>query len=144
MEEQLLREKAKRYLVCYYAACRRKKHCLRWLAGPYVPSTDLVQTCVNVTNENVKNGNCPFYRSDKPVMMMRGFKHLFDEMPKRIGTAVRLELDEELGHSSYYKYRNGELPINAALSAHIAEVCRKHGWNEKPVFDAEGEEYEWD
>ena len=144
MDEQLLREKAKHYLVCYYEPCERREHCLRWLAGPYVPPTDRVQTCVNVTNTEVVEGRCPFFKSDEPVQMKRGFTHLYDDMPKRIGTAIRLELDSHYGHTMYYKYRNGELPVTPDMQRHIAEVCRRHGWTAEPVYDSETDEYDWE
>ncbi len=144
MNEQLLREKAKHFLVCYYGQCERREHCLRWIAGPYVPETDGVLTCVNVMNKEVRKGCCPFYKPDVPVQMKRGFTHLYDDMPKRMGTDIRLELDGHYGHTMYYKYRNGELPINPDMQRHIVEVCRKHGWTAEPVYDATTEEYDWD
>lgn len=143
MDEQLLKEKAKHYLVCYYEPCQNHEHCLRWLAGPHVPEKDLVQTCVNVTNKDVRAGKCPFYKPDTPVLMMRGFKHLYDDIPKKKGTAIRLELDAHYGHTTYYMYRNGKLPVTSEMQRYIEKVCRKHGWKEKPVYDAQSEEYEW-
>lgn len=143
MDKQLLKEKAKHYLVCYYEPCERREHCLHWLAGPFVPETDRVQTCVNVTNKEVRAGRCPFYKPDVPVQTKRGFTHLYDDMPKRIGTAIRMELDAHYGHTMYYKYRNGELPVTPDMQRHIAEVCRKHGWTAEPVYDKNTEEYDW-
>lgn len=144
MDEQLLREKAKHYLVCYREQCERHQHCLRWLAGPYVPETDNVQTCVNVMNKEVREGRCPFFKSDEPVRMKRGLKHLYDDIPKRVGTAIRLELDSHYGHTMYYKYRNGELPITPDMQRCIAEVCQRHGWTVEPVYDETTEEYDWE
>ncbi len=144
MKEELLREKALRYLVCYAGGCDRREHCLRWLAGPYVSDTDGVQTCVNVMNKEVRAGRCPFFKADEKVTMMRGFTHLYDDMPKRMGTAIRLELDAAYGHTMYYKYRNGELPVTPRMQKHIASVCRKHGWTASPVYDSSTEEYDWE
>lgn len=67
MDEQLLKERAKHYLVCYYEPCGRQEHCLRWLAGPYVPPTDCVQTCMNVTNTDVVEGR----KRTKPLLTGR-------------------------------------------------------------------------
>ena len=144
ISEELLREKARHYLVCYYEPCERRTHCLRWLAGLYVPETERVTTCVNVMNREVREGHCPFYKLDETVTMARGFTHLYDQMPKRTGTAIRLELDGHFGHTMYYKYRNGLLPITPQMQAYIAEVCRKHGWTELPVYDSMTEEYDWE
>lgn len=143
MDEQLLREKAKQYLVCYYEPCTCKEHCLRWLAGPYVPETNRVQTCVNVMNKDVRAGHCPFYRPDTPMLMRRGLRHLYDNMPRKVGTAIRMELETRYGHTTYYKYRNGKLPVTTEMQQHIANVCCKHGWTEAPVYDAMTEEYDW-
>lgn len=144
MDEQLLREKAKNLLVCYSGSCERRQHCLRWIAGPYVSETDRVLTCVNVMNAEVRAGRCPLYRADVPMTMKRGFTHLYDDMPKRIGTAIRLELDRHFGHTMYYKLRNGKQSITPDMQRHIAEVCQKHGWTAEPVYDETTEEYDWD
>ena len=144
MDEQLLREKAKHYLVCYYNGCKLHKHCLRWLAGPYVPERDNVQTCVNVTNKDVKAGHCRFYKSDELLTMKRGLRQFYDDIPKKKAIAIRKELDEYYGHTMYYKYRNGVLPVTPAMQEHIAEVCRNHGWTEDLVYDETTEEYDWD
>ncbi len=143
MKEQLLKEKATRYLVCYYEPCKLKEHCLHWLAGPYVPETDMMQTCVNVTNKAVRAGLCPLYKPDVPVVMKRGFRHLYDDMPRRVATAIRAELDARYGHTTYYKYRNGELPVTPGMQEQIAAVCREHGWLAEPVYDETTEEYDW-
>lgn len=144
IDEELFKEKARHYLLCYNTSCELREHCLHWLAGPYVPETDKVCTVVNVMNKDVREGNCPFYKSDEKITMKRGFTHLFDDMPKRIGTAIRLELGEAYGHTTYYKYRNGKLPITPKMQEHIAQVCHKHGWTAEPVFDETTIEYNWD
>lgn len=139
----LFREKAEHYIVCYNDVCQRRKHCLHFLVAPYVAETVRVKECVNPTNAEVKAGRCPFFKSDTPMKMMRGFTHLYDNMPKKIGTAIRKELDDTFGHNAYYKYRNGKLPITPDILERIVEVCRSHGWMEPPVFDLEVEELGW-
>ena len=62
IDEELFKEKARHYLLCYNTSCERREHCLHWLAGPYVPETDKVCTVVNVMNKDVREGNCPFYK----------------------------------------------------------------------------------
>ena len=143
IDEELLREKAQNYLVCYNDGCPRREHCLRWLAGPYVPETQWVQTCVNLMNKELRAGRCRYFKADEKITVMRGFKHLTDHMPKLVGTAIRKELDATYGHTMYYKYRNGKLPVLPEMQQHIAEVCRKHGWTEPPVYDSQHEEYDW-
>ena len=143
IEEGLLKEKAKHYLACYNGGCRRRKHCLHWLVGPHVPEDVRVHSCVNVMNAEVRSGHCPFYKSDTPVMMMRGFTHLYDDMPRRTATAIREELDGYYNHTTYYRYRNGILPVKPEMQKHIEAVCRKHGWKEAPVYDKSQEEYDW-
>ena len=34
IDEELFKEKARHYLLCYNASCERREHCLHWLAGP--------------------------------------------------------------------------------------------------------------
>ena len=143
MEEELLREKAEHYLVCYYEPCQQRERCLHWLAGPYVPETDPTKTCVNVMNAEVRAGRCPFFKSDEPVRMVRGMKQFYDQMPRRIAVGIKRQLEMGYGHTTYYKYRNGEMPIPPDMQKHIAEVCRSHGWNEEPVYDSTSEEYNW-
>lgn len=142
-DEQLFREKAEHYIVCYNDACQRHEHCLRHLVAPYVAETVRVKECVNPTNAEVRAGCCPFFKSDAPMKMGRGFTHLYDNMPKKMGTVIRKELDATLGHNAYYKYRNGKLPVTPDIYERIAEVCRNNGWTEPPVFDTEVDELNW-
>ncbi len=140
---ELLREKAKSYLVCYYEPCRLREHCLRWIAGPYVPETSKVHTCVNVTNKEVRAGHCPFFKSDTPVLMARGMKQFYEKMPRKVATAIKQRIEAGYGHTTYYKYRNGELPITPGIQKNIAKICSSYGWTEAPVYDATSEEYDW-
>lgn len=142
-EQETFREKANHYVLCYFEPCEQKHHCLRWLEGQYAPTTDKTLTCVNVMNKDVREGRCPMFRPDEKVVMMRGFKHLFDDMPRRIATAIRIELDAIYGHTTYYKYRKGKLPISPKMQR-IAKVCQQHGWMELPVFDETSVEYKLD
>ena len=87
-----------------------------------MPETDKVCTVVNVMNKDVREGNCPFYKSDEKITMKRGFTHLFDDMPKRIGTAIRLELDEAYGHTTYYKYRNFSVRLQSLVDSDSVRI----------------------
>ena len=141
--EELFRERAKHYLVCYYEPCERREHCLRWLVGPFVPETDTVRTCVNVTNIEVRAGRCPFYKSDELVQMVRGMKEFYEQMPRRVAVNIKRKLEGYYGHTMYYKYRNAKLPITPDMQRHIAAVCQKYGWTAEPVYDETTEEYDW-
>ena len=143
IEKKLLKQHAKNYLPCYFEGCKQHEHCLHWLVGPHVPDTERARKCVNVMNKEIRMGNCPFFRPDTKVLMKRGFHHLYDDMPKRMGTAIRESLEQHYGHTMYYKYRNGVLPVTPAMQEHIAQVCRKHGWNDTPVYNYTTEEYMW-
>ena len=143
IDKRQFEERAEHYLVCYNEKCERSGHCLRHIAASYVAETVRVKECVNPTFAEVKAGRCPFFRPDSPMLMRRGFTHLYDEMPKRMGTAIRKELDALLGHNVYYKYRSGRLPIRPSVAERIADVCRSHGWTEPPVFDSEAVELDW-
>ena len=77
IDEELFKEKARNYLLCYNTSCERREHCLHWLAGPYVPETDKVCTVVNMMNKDVREGNCPFYKSDEKITMK--FKPVISE-----------------------------------------------------------------
>ena len=143
MNEKLLKEKAKHYLVCYYEPCQKREHCLRWLVGPHVPETELVKECVNVTNAEVRAGRCSFYKPDTPLKMARGMTLFYEEMPRRIAVSIKQKLETDFGHTAYYNFRNGKQPITPEKQQHIANVCREHGWTEPPVYDAMTEEYDW-
>ena len=143
IDKRQFEEKAEHYLVCYNDTCQQSEHCLRHIVAPYVAETVRVKECVNPTFSEVKAGQCPFFKSDTPMKMRRGFTHLYDYMPKRMGTAIRKELDAALGHNAYYKYRNGILPIPPAIAEQIVDVCLSQGWTEPPVFDSESVELNW-
>ena len=143
MNEKLLKEKAESYLACYNGQCPRREHCLHWIVGPYVPENLLTKECVNVTNAQMRAGRCFFYRPDTLRRMKRGMLNFYEEMPRRVAVGVKKQLEATYGHTTYYAYRNGKLPITPEMQEQIAQVCREHGWNEPPVYDAETEEFDW-
>lgn len=143
-EKELFTEKAKTYVVCYSNECPMRNHCLRWKLGNYVRRDRMVQDCVNLLNPEAETTTCPMFRNDQPVLMKRGMKTFYDEMPQKTAYAIRKKLLSHYGTNNYYRMRNGEMAVTPASQQYIGQVCRNAGWMLPPVFDSSCAEYEWE
>ena len=143
-KEQLLREKADSYLICYNEACDLHEHCLHWLAGPYVDGRTRIVKSVNLNYAPATAGRCDLYCDDRPVMMPVGMKeHFYNDIPQAKARQIKRTLISDLGRTIYYRYHSGLQPIPPAILSHIEEVCRGAGWEEPLHFDSEREELVW-
>ena len=143
-EKEVFTEKAKTYVVCNSNECPIRNHCLRRMLSTYVRRDRLVQDCVNVLNPETETTTCPMFRSDQHVMMKRGMKTFYDEMPQKMAYVIRKKLLSHYGTNNYYRMRSGELPVTPAMQQHIEQVCRNAGWMLPPAYDRNAMEYEWE
>lgn len=143
-EKELFTEKARTYVVCYSNECPMRNHCLRRRAGAFVATDRLTKDCVNLLNPQTGTTSCPMFSNDQPVIMKRGMRAFFDEMPQKTAYAIRKMLLDHYGTNAYYKMRCGQMPITPARQQFIEKVCRKAGWLLPPTFDQSSTEYDWE
>ena len=141
--EEIFREKAKTYLVCYSVTCPIRNHCLRSILSGYVPKEEKIVTAVNLTNKKVQRQGCPEYRDDQPVRMPVGFINLYHEMPSHLERTIKSHLIDTYSRKRYYEYRNGARVITPDVEQHIRDTFLSSGWKEEPRFDGYVEEYLW-
>lgn len=146
MEEQnIFKKKAQDgYEVCLTTKCPRKKQCLRWLVGQYIPDTRSVVVCVNMKYNGVETDSCPLFRLAEKVQMAKGMTHIFNgDMPKRVEPFVRQKLISHHCRTYYYEFRNGTRLIPPAIQEEIRSLFREAGWNKEVKFDSYIEDYLW-
>lgn len=142
-QEEQLREKAARYLVCFIDHCTHREDCLRWLAGQYVDSRLICCEAVNPRNELVKSGQCPLHRPAVRVLCQRGMLHFYDQMTGRQEHAIRAQLIQLFNRKYYYQMRNGKRLIDPETQQTIERICRQYGYEGPFVYDGEQEEWDW-
>lgn len=145
MEKELLTKKAHDgYTICCIENCPQHDHCLRWLVGQHIPSTNSTYRCVNPHFEGVATDRCPLYRSDQKVRFAKGMLHMFNgDMPRRLEPAVRYGIIRKTNRTYYFEYRNGSRLIPPALQEHIRNLFRQNGWTGDVNFDSYVEDYDW-
>ncbi|MBQ8047908.1 MAG: hypothetical protein IJ196_08295 [Prevotella sp.] len=143
MENAMMAEKARNYLVCYLEECPLQGRCLRYMAGKYVPEEAISTTCVSRNHALTGTESCPLYRSSERLEMKWGMTRFYEEMPRRVAVAVKRELEERLGHTMYYRYRDGLRPVTPRMQRDVERVCRRHGWTKAPVYDRSSADYDW-
>ena len=142
-KEELFREKAKNYLVCFNDVCPRHNQCLRWEVGRYIDQDMHVVTCVNPHYRKVAKSQCSLFRDNSPILMPIGMRHLYYDMPAHIAVAIKKDLIESSSRATYYHYHCGRRPICTAMQAQIEKTCRRHGWKAPLQFDYQREDYVW-
>ena len=141
--EDILREKAKTYLVCYQDQCPLHSHCLRWQAAQYVPDRLFSVRCVNPKYQGCATEACPAYRSDQPQRIPVGMVKFYDAMPGKMVRAIKGQLIERFSRVVYYQYRRGERDITPAIEQEIARICQECGWTAAPQYDGYTEKLIW-
>ncbi|MBR1932215.1 MAG: hypothetical protein IJ841_00810 [Prevotella sp.] len=141
-DQEILRSRGEKYVVCFSGDCQRREHCLRWQVGSVVTGDRQVLTCVNPRIEKNADG-CSMFRSDQPQRVARGMVHFYDQMSRRMEVAIKTELIGRYTRVGYYDMRKGKRPITPDVMEEIEQTCRSHGWQGDVVFDSYGDEPLW-
>lgn len=143
IDENILREKAKNYIVCFNNECPLHEHCLRWQVGLYVPEQRYSVICFNPNHMHYEGDTCPGYRSDQPQRIPRGMVNFYAAMPGAMEVSIKRLLIDYYSRAIYYSYRRGDRPITPAVQQVIIDACRQCGWTAPPVFDSYSDELVW-
>ena len=141
--EEIFREKAKSYIVCYSQNCPIRENCLRNILKDYVPDSLIAVTCINLGNPQTQRSDCPKYRHDEPVRMPVGLSRMYYDMPGRLERAIKNHLINVFSRKRYYEYHGGKRPITPQEEQLIRQTLKDFGWEQEPIFDDYIEEYLW-
>lgn len=122
IDENILKDKAKNYTVCFNNECPLHEHCLRWQVGRYVPERLYTINCFNPNHPGAGSDTCPGYRSDKTQRIPRGMTHFYEAMTRHMEIAIKSQLINHFSRVTYYRYRRGEYPITPKIEQKITEV----------------------
>ncbi|MBR0274989.1 MAG: hypothetical protein IJQ76_02110, partial [Prevotella sp.] len=104
IDENILKDKARNYTVCFNNECPLHEHCLRWQVGRYVPERLYTISCFNPNHPGAGSDTCPGYRSDQPQRIARGMVGFYSEMPRAKEVAIKKRLIEYYTRVNYYRY----------------------------------------
>jgi len=142
-EQEILRQKAPHYLLCFIAECPLHETSLHWLCGQESSGDDLVVTSVNPRNPLTGTAGCPHYREKLKVRYAKGMVHFFDQMPRRTDVSIKSRLIGLYSRKTFYEYRNGVRLIPPQMQDRIARICREEGWPNPPQYDSWQDEFLW-
>ena len=142
-QEQIFREKAEKYMVCFNAECPLHEQCLRWTVGHYVDSACHVVTCVNPRYAPAAKGRCDLFRDNRPITMPIGMTGFYRDMPGHTEHSIKRRLIAQSCRSTYYKYHRGDRPITPDMQELITRISREEGWQGALTFDGEVTDYVW-
>ena len=79
---------------------------------------------------------CPHFHPVKKVRVATGFRNIFEDVKARDIAQMRSEMSAFLGsRATYYRYRNGEQPLNPRQQQWIVQLFRRYGYTHDLVFD---------
>ena len=87
--EDIFRQKAETYTVCFSSTCPNREHCLRSLLRAYTPHDKLVCTSINLNHPMTQQTDCPMYRNDQTVRMAQGFMDIFYDVPGHLEVSIK-------------------------------------------------------
>ena len=141
--EEALRARVGHYLVCFIDQCPLHDQCLRWLVGQYADPTPLAHNAINPRNPKIGGGQCTMYRNCERVLMKRGFKGMYYDMPGHMERSIRRHLIQLWGRKQYFEMRRGDRLVTPRQQQEQADVCRLYGWDGPVVYDGEQEDWLW-
>lgn len=141
--DDLFREKATRYIVCYSTVCPLRDHCLRSILTRYVSEEQHLVTSINLTAPQVQTADCSDFRSDEPVRMPIGLSAIYHNMPAHLERAIKNHLITVYSRKRYYEYHNGTRPLTPDVEQYVRQTLTSYGWNEEPTFASYVENYLW-
>ncbi len=143
-QQEIFREKAVNYLVCFNNHCPLHGRCLRYDVGQAADPKLLAVSAVHPNYEHAEDGQCDLFRDHTPQRMNVGMKlHFYTNMPAHVAVAIKKRLIARNCRATYYQYHNGRRPITPDYLAFIEQVCREEGWTGPLTFDGETEDYVW-
>ncbi len=142
-QEAVFREKAASYLVCFIDQCPLRQECLRWLTGQYVNPSPPTYKSVNPRNLEHGGEQCKMFRKNERVMMKRGFKNMYHDMPGYMESMIRSLLITKWGRKQYFEMRKGDRLITPSQQLDVTRICKKCGWTGPVVYDSEQEDWLW-
>lgn len=122
--------------------CPRAATCLRAISAQLLSESDEQPQDVRAVNPFYVDrlsdfASCARYRSNKPLRYAKGMSRLFDEVPLRQASTVRLRVMGCFSCERYYYHcRKGERLITPEEQQRIARVFSAAGIEDKPKFDS--------
>ena len=141
--DQIFREKAQTYAVCFNEHCPRRETCLRWILREYLPKDAVTLRCVNPAYAQAESGQCPMYRDSEPRRMPYGILSVYHDMPGWMERSIKSRLISQFSRKRYYEYHNGTRPMTPEVEQYVRQVISASGWKDEPQFMGYTEEYLW-
>lgn len=129
--------------VCFLHDCPQRQQCLRHHAAfALLPELQVGEAVF--PSARTADG-CAKFHPIAHVRVAVGFKGIFREVKERDAHAMRMAITRYLGNSSsYYRHRNGSIPLLPEQQAWIADLFRRYGYTEELQFDDYREAYRFE
>lgn len=142
MENQLFKysEVPADWALCFLDECPLKEQCQRWLAYSYAPKGTTIHSCI--TPHALDKGKCRYYVKPEPIRVAYGFGDLFRQVRRDDYHAMKDELIDYFGSSTYYyRYRRGEYPLTPEQLSWMRQLFSRYGYNDNIEFNKFGNLY---
>lgn len=122
------------WTLCYVSECSRKDECMRYQVCQQAPESLTKNTCVLPTA--LSQRTCPHFMPVRIVHAAYGLVHIFDDVKAKHQAKMRAAVSAHLGGGgSYYRYRNGKLPLMPEQQEWIRKLFRRYGYTDDVEFD---------
>lgn len=130
--------------VCFLAECPVKDRCLRQLAACHLPVERDFGPAVYPSME-IGDKGCRLFAEGEPMLLAWGFETLFSEVKSKDEKSLREGLKAYLGgHSTFYRYNNGQRLLSVEQQEWILSLFRRYGYTENLAFDHYVRTYKFD
>ena len=132
------------FCKCFASDCTACTKCLRYICHQHLNTQD--ENFLYISSHLIKpekGTDCPYFRPDKKVRLACGFLEALDKMPAKISRNIRTELRQKYGSSNFYRYMNGQIPLDNKQQMDFIDDFLTLGATFPIEFDSYIEIYNW-
>lgn len=138
-----LKERPSTYEVCFQNECTLAKTCLRHICTQDPRKDERYIRIVNPTLVKGTNEKCGFYRSDQPVRVAYGIKHIFDNVPHIKHDLLYSMVKCYFGKNTFYRIYHKERPIWPDEQEVVQSFFTDNGIKEPVEYEEYKETIKW-
>lgn len=131
------------YVVCWQKECPLAAGCLRRMGSIHIPASQNYVTSINPLAATSYGRDCPHYRPARWITVAYGLRHIYDNVPYRVGRALYQTIHARLRNTMYYHYYHERRAMSPEVQDIIRAAFQRYGIEEPVQFSRYEEVIDW-
>ncbi|MDO5527495.1 MAG: DUF6078 family protein [Prevotella sp.] len=119
---------------CFNNQCPMHDDCIHYVTGMFLD--DGHNRGCAIFPSACHDGKCKYFRQARKIKVAWGFSKLFHDVRQRDTTTIRTLIKKYLGgHSTFYRYANGEYKLTPEQQEAVTDIFKQQGYTQNLEFD---------